>query len=265
MNVLELFSGTGSVGKVCNQLGWNVISVDLELPATHQCDIMDFDYKQYPKDYFSIVWGSPPCTYYSHLQNCWIGRKKKDGILYTKEILEKNMNEADKLVLKTFEIIDYFKPELWCVENPQTGNLKHREIMKDIPFYDVDYCMYSDWGYKKRTRIWTNKINWDNKLCDGSGACGNMIIIPTAGAKRHDTGKPLKCDTRKLHTNNCGKTETLQTLRKHKLNVSKDVHTIGEKKGKKHKTDVSTDFGSGTDRLDRYRIPEDLIFSLFLD
>ena len=34
MNVLELFSGTGSVGKCCDKLGWNVISVDLELPAT---------------------------------------------------------------------------------------------------------------------------------------------------------------------------------------------------------------------------------------
>jgi hypothetical protein len=32
--------------------------------------------------------------------------------------------------------------------------------MKDIPFYDVDYCMYSDWGYKKRTRIWTNKTDF---------------------------------------------------------------------------------------------------------
>ena len=60
MNVLELFSGTGSIGKVCDKLGWDAISVDLELPATHECDVMDFDYKQYPKDYFSIVWASPP-------------------------------------------------------------------------------------------------------------------------------------------------------------------------------------------------------------
>lgn len=256
MNVLELFSGTGSVGKVCNQLGWNVVSVDLELPATHQCDIMDFDYKQYPKDYFSIVWGSPPCVNYSKLQDAWIGRKRK-GVIYTKEVQENEMKEADKLVLKTFEIIDYFKPELWCIENPQTGRMKEREIMKDIPFYDVDYCMYSDWGYRKRTRVWTNKINWDNKLCDGSGACGNMIEISTAGAKRHDTGKPLKCDTRKLHSNNCGKTETLQTLRKLHKNNCGNTETLQCLK--------TLNAGSGTNRLDRYRVPEDLIFSLFLD
>ena len=28
--VLELFSGTGSIGKCCKELGWESISVDLE-------------------------------------------------------------------------------------------------------------------------------------------------------------------------------------------------------------------------------------------
>ena len=47
VKVLELFSGTGSVGKCCKELGWEVVSVDMILPADHQCNIMDFDYKQY--------------------------------------------------------------------------------------------------------------------------------------------------------------------------------------------------------------------------
>ena len=276
MNVLELYSGTGSIGKVCEKLGWTPISVDLELPATHECDIMDFDYKQYPKDYFSIVWASPPCTHYSSLQNCWIGRKKKDGILNTKETIEEKRKESDKLILKTLEIIDYFNPEVWFMENPQRGQLKDRDVVKGIPFYDVSYCMYSDWGYEKRTRIWTNKKDWINLICDKSGACGNMIEIPTDGAVRHDTGKPLKCDTRKLHNNLLCKSETLRAIKKHKLNVSKDVHTVGENFGKKHKKGIGigkkeTDAGQvsvkggGTNRLERYRIPEDLILSLFLD
>ena len=67
------------------------------------------------------------------------------------------MNEDDKLVLKTLEIIDYFNPEYWFIENPATSKMKDRPFMKDKPFYLVDYCMYSDWGYRKRTRIWTNK------------------------------------------------------------------------------------------------------------
>ena len=70
INVLELFSGTGSIGKVCKQLDWNVVSVDMLLPADHQVDIMEFDYKQYPKDHFDIVWASPPCTNYQHFFKC---------------------------------------------------------------------------------------------------------------------------------------------------------------------------------------------------
>jgi len=239
INVLELFSGTGSVGKVCEQLDWNVVSVDMLLPADHQVDIMEFDYKQYPKDHFDIVWASPPCTNYSHLKKCWYGRMLQ-GSIYTKERNDVEQDEADKLVLKSLEIIDYFNPHLWFLENPQTGNLKNRQIMKDIPFYDVDYCMYSDWGYKKRTRIWTNKQDWNNLMCDGSGSCGNMNMNTT----------------------------------KHKLNSSKDVHTIGEKKTKmKHKQVCDGGYdkrkknqsqnNSGTNKLDRYRIPEELIFSLF--
>ena len=249
MNVLELFSGTGSIGKVCSSLGWNVVSVDLELPATHECDIMDFDYKQYPKDYFSIVWASPPCTYYSNLQNCWIGRKKKDGILNTKETIEEKRKESDKLILKTLEIIDYFNPEVWFMENPQRGQLKDRDVVKGIPFHDVSYCMYSDWGYEKRTRIWTNKKDFNALLCDKSGSCGNMIDSHhkevLGNGYEMIEGKKVLCNTKELR-------------KKHKLNVAKDVHTVGEKKGK-------TTYSTSANKLDRYRIPEDLILSLFLD
>lgn len=174
IKVLELFSGTRSVGKVCDELGWGSVSVDLIYEATHKCDIMDFDYKQYPKDTFDIVWASPPCTNFSKLQNCFLGRMRK-GVLYTKEIQEAEMKEDDKLVLRTLEIIDYFNPEYYFIENPATSKMKDRDYMKDRPFYIVDYCMYSDYGYRKRTRIWTNKKGWDAKKCDGSGDCGNMI------------------------------------------------------------------------------------------
>tara|TARA_R110000787_G_scaffold199605_6_gene310707 strand:+ start:3323 stop:3925 length:603 start_codon:yes stop_codon:yes gene_type:complete len=166
VRLLELFSGTGSVGNVCETLGWESISVDIELPATHRCDIMVFDYKQYPKDYFDIIWASPPCTEYS--------KAKTRGI--------RNIDGANKIVLKTLEIINYFDTDVWYIENPQTGKLKDQEFMKDIPFIDCDYCMYGK-PYRKRTRFWTQvegiKLNKCNKNCGSFingkhiGSCGN--------------------------------------------------------------------------------------------
>ena len=110
MNCLELFCGTKSFGKCMDKLGHHVISLDLmkEFEPTHLCDILSFDYKQYPKNHFGIIWASPPCTEYSKLQDCWINRMRK-GKLYTMEQRELEMLEADKLVKKSLEIIEYFK------------------------------------------------------------------------------------------------------------------------------------------------------------
>ena len=180
--VLELFSGTHSVGKVCEEKGYEVISVDIndykgKYPPTHKVDIMKFDYKKYKKDEFDIIWSSPPCVYYSILQNSWLGKKKRDKktkelYTFTKKHMEDDMKIGDMWVKKTLEIIDYFNPSLWFMENPKTGKLKSREFMKDIPYYDVDYCMYCDWGYKKPTRIWTNKKDFKPLVCDKK--CGNL-------------------------------------------------------------------------------------------
>ena len=159
LKVLELFSGTGSVGKVFKQFDWEVISLDIDERADIVCDILLWDYKKYPRDTFDIIWASPPCDEYSCMNYC---RPEKIP----------DLQSADKLVLKTLEIINYFTPHWWFIENPQTGQLKNRPFMKNINFIDVDYCMF-DWYIRKRTRIWTNKKTLNNKLCDKT--CNAMI------------------------------------------------------------------------------------------
>ena len=241
MNVLECFSGTGSVKKCCDELGWNVVSVDIDPEAnpTHLCSIMDFDYKQYPRNHFQICWFSPPCLSYSNLQFGWLGRKRH-GEIFTREKMNAEMDEADKLVLKSLEIKDYFEPEYWFMENPQTGRLKDRDVVEDIQYYDVDYCKYCDWGYKKRTRIWTNRTDWENRLCNND--CDSVIVIPTNGAIRRDTGKPIKANKRTVHIKNLGKKQPLKHM---------DITNLMSK--------------NHTTLNDRYRIPPNLIYSLFLD
>ena len=81
-------------------------------------DILDWNYKVYPVGYFDFIWSSPPCIEYSIA--------KTTGV--------KKIIEANRIVKKTREIIDYFKPKYWTIENPQTGLLKKQEFMEGLPY-----------------------------------------------------------------------------------------------------------------------------------
>jgi len=161
MRLLELFSGTKSVSKAVGTNFEEVVSIDIipKYKPTVCIDINAWDYTRLPPDHFTRIWASPPCVDYSIL-------KHNTG-------MNTNLQQADRNVLRAIEIIEYFQPDMWFIENPQTGMLKYRPFMDCVTFYDVDYCCYSDWGYKKRTRIWTN-IDFNPKLCQGEGKCPNM-------------------------------------------------------------------------------------------
>ena len=102
MKLLELFSGTGSVGTVCKDMGWTVVSLDLK-GADINCDILQWKYKKYPVKYFDFVWASPPCIEYSIAKT--VGTRKID--------------EANAIVLKTLEIINCFNPRVFTIEIPR--------------------------------------------------------------------------------------------------------------------------------------------------
>ena len=162
MKILELFSGSGSIGKVFAQRGWCVTSLDLD-PKTdaiiHE-NILTWDFTTYPPGFFDVVWASPCCTQYSCARR---GAKTP-----------RNLDLADSLVKRSLEIIEYFDPPVWFLENPSTGMLKDRVFMHGLPWIDLDYCAYSDWGYRKRTRLWTNSC-FVGRLCLGKGCCPNMV------------------------------------------------------------------------------------------
>ena len=156
MNLLEMFSGTGSVGLIAKSLGFNVISLDLK-NADINCDILELEYKQFDKNHFSFIWASPPCTEYSIA--------KTTGI--------RNIEYANSIVLKTLEIIEYFGWPYFVIENPQTGLLKSQSFMNGLRFNDIDYCKY-EFNYRKRTRLWNNIDKWKPRpLCNKD--CGKVV------------------------------------------------------------------------------------------
>ena len=156
MKLLELFSGTGSVGAVAKDLGFSVVSLDFK-NADINCDILNWDYKKYEVGYFQFIWASPPCTEYS--------KAKITGA--------RKLDEANKLVLKTIEIIKYVQPQFWVIENPQTRLLKRQSFMDELRYVDVDYCKYG-LAYRKRTRLWNNLAEFKPRdLCKKD--CGNIV------------------------------------------------------------------------------------------
>jgi site-specific DNA-cytosine methylase len=240
MRVLELFSGTHSVGKVCKEKGWEVISLDLKDADINQ-NILEWDYTIYPIGHFDIIWASPPCDTFSHLRGTWLGRKLKchGGAVCTHELLQKDIDEIGLPILrKTEEIINYFKPKHYFIENPKTA--KTKDYMNHHKHYDVDYCMYSDFGYQKRTRIWTNLEGFEPKLCNGN--CGNLVENSTKLHKVNFGGFKKILEDGKI----------VQVRTKAKKEKYKDV---------KNNTQVKSSYINNMNN--KYRIPFKLIRALF--
>ncbi len=161
--LLELFKGTGSIGRVFEQYGFEVTSVDMNprARATHTVDVLLFNYREYPVGYFDVVWGSPPCTEYSA----------------AKTVGTRNFQLADAIVQRTKEINYYFDPACWMFENPWTGRLKRRDVVGGMLFKKVTYCKYG-FPYMKPTALW-HSYSLSSCVfrppCSRASPCGQMI------------------------------------------------------------------------------------------
>lgn len=167
MNVLELFAGSRSIGKQAEKLGMNVYSSDINdfEGIDYVVNILEFDITKVPFKP-DIIWASPPCTSFSvaSIGHHWTGGKgayipKTDGARLGLE-----------LVKKTIEIIQYFQPTFWFMENPR-GILRKLPVVKGLPRKTVTYCQYGD-ERMKPTDIWTNSILWEPRpMCKNGDPC----------------------------------------------------------------------------------------------
>jgi len=117
-------------------------------------DLLTWEYTDFSLEQPDVIWCSPPCTQYS--------------IARTRAKTPRDLVGADALVQRCLDIIAYWQPKYWFIENPQTGLLKTRDVVQGVPFVDLDYCMYGA-PYRKRTRIWTNTRYTPRPLCVHSG------------------------------------------------------------------------------------------------
>jgi hypothetical protein len=185
MKLLEIFSGTGSVG--AKWVNHDVVSVDIngKFGAEIVIDILEWEYDKldFAPDF---IWASIPCEQYS--------------IARTNAKTPRDFPMADSLVNKTCEIINYFKninPSLiWFIENPDSSLLWKRFNFPE--YVRLDYCQYGA-PYRKRTRIATN-IQWIPKaLCDPK------ICIQCVNGKHKKTAQrgPSRNDSIRIVGDSC--------------------------------------------------------------
>jgi len=222
MIVLDLFSGGKSLKSVCDELNYEYISLDIDASTNPDIltDILEWNYTEWNKQP-DIIWASPECKWYSKLTSA----NKK----YTSEDIQNGMDKSDLLILKIFEIIDYFKPKKYFIENPFTGRLKNRKIMEDRKYYRIDYCQYG-FTYKKPTAIWTN-INWTDARKCNPRTCPMVKIDYTRPNTSQNIGYYYN------HINNLGGVKTELTM-------------------------PNSTLGNRNQQLIRYSIPKQLLISL---
>ena len=148
IKVLELFAGSRSIGKVADELGYEVFSVDINnFEGIDLVKDIEFITKEDIPFTPDVIWASPPCTTYSiaaisHHRD--MGKPKTDFAA-----------KSDRLVLNTLRLIKEFDCK-YFIENPR-GYLRKMDFMLGVLKTTVWYCTYGDIRAKP-TDIWSNHI-----------------------------------------------------------------------------------------------------------
>ncbi len=158
MRLLELFKGTGSVGKVAKKLGFEIVSMDIDpfAKADIQDDILKWNYEKFYESTGFVpdfIWASPPCNTFSPLAFPLKERDPKTAVPKSDRA-----KLGTKILYKTLQIIVFFhrlNPDLkFVIENPK-GMMRNDKQMKKIPRYTTLYCLYGD-KRRKETDFWSN-------------------------------------------------------------------------------------------------------------
>jgi len=162
MRCLEVFCGTKSVSHALPP-DWEVVSVDIlaKFQPTILADVATWDFESaFPPGHFDYIHLSPPCTEFSRALT---SRPRR-------------LEEGDILAKRSLEILSYFRPRFWTLENP-VGLLQTRPYMQELLPYRrfCCYCKYSEntgeHRYRKQTAIWTNLAWTPRPMCTAATPC----------------------------------------------------------------------------------------------
>jgi len=172
---LDLFAGTHSFTKVAQELGWEVISLDIDPKsgATITADILEFDYKIWPQGHFDFIWASPPCTTFSIA--C--------AHLFSAEERDRRAAGGCEVARRTKEIVEYLKPKFYAIENPLASKLWTMGIFEEYPKNKLSYCMYG-FPYRKNTILASN-APFEPKLCRGDCGFVREVVDQNGKKKKH--------------------------------------------------------------------------------
>ncbi len=155
MNVLELFAGSRSIGKVGDELGMNVFSVDWD--KYEDIDLC-IDVAKLTKEDIpftpDVIWASPDCTTYTIAAISTHRNNTEPKSEYAKKCDITNQHFIS-LIKEWLEI----NPNMvFFIENPR-GMLRKMPWMQEFKRHTIWYCTYGD-ERAKPTDIWTNSDTW---------------------------------------------------------------------------------------------------------
>lgn len=173
--MLELFKGTGSVGKVAKKMGYKIVSLDFDPIFTPdiETDILDWNYQKFyneTKFLPDFIWGSPPCNTFSQLEHF----RGAERDLETAKPKTERAKEGTAILYRTLDIISFFQklnPNLkFVIENPRgmmRNDLRIRRLLRQT----TKYCLYGD-NKSKPTDFFSN---YPIDLKDASDTCPTPV------------------------------------------------------------------------------------------
>ncbi len=137
--VISLFDYSGLWSRPYRQSGWRVLQVEDKLGF----DVFKWNYAAIRPELVAGILAAPPCTDFAVSGAQYWPQKDRDG----------RTKKSIRLIQKTLEIIKYFKPRFWAMENP-VGRLNTLipGLAEYGPWYFEPYWYGDSWS--KKTGLW---------------------------------------------------------------------------------------------------------------